>query len=205
MSEAENDLAGALTDVRRAWRLVYAYQRRLNDLLAVVDARLVARKFGFEGWRPTWYSPPPRTGTPFFRAGTWAWDMLPGYRCYVEWTRATGSGGTQRVVIDASADSGFRKAGGEPDPGEFAPVEESESVLWIGLWTATTRTPDWGAAWTAISAKGVPPGEEAVATVGGVAYSFRSMPVYIEDLPEPADVEREVTGPILAWADPPTP
>lgn len=201
MDDSDTPLSGALADVRRAWRLVYAYQRRVNDMLALIDTALGAKKFAFVNWKPTDFSAPARSGTPFFRAGTWAWDMLPGYRLYTEWSRWSGKVGvTHRVTINVSADSGFKKSGGEPDPSDFTPACDAESVVWLGCWTATTQTPDWSAAWAAFSSQGLPKGTTGTTSVGDVAYTFRSEAVYIDDLAEPGDVTAQIIDPILAWA-----
>lgn len=200
MTQRLPELDAVLGDVRRAWRLVYAWQRRVNDLVAHVDAALVGRGYAFEEWRPTRYSPPPRTGTPFFRDSTWAWDMLPGYRFWVSWVRWDAEGGrTRRVTLDVCADTGFRKEGVEPDPADFLPAAQSDSVAWLGWWTATTHSPDWAAGWRELTRTPIVAGEQKSAVAAGVTYTVISRAVPLAALPDLPDVDDELVTPTLAW------
>lgn len=78
MTTTYEELNNALADVRRAYRLVHAYQRRVSDLMTQVDQTLSATGLSFVQWRPLFNKASPRTSTPFFSGGRWAWDMLPG-------------------------------------------------------------------------------------------------------------------------------
>ncbi len=201
MNEPRNlDLAAALTDVRRAYRLVYAYQRRMNDLMAEIDTALAEQGLEFEVWRPVFNASPPRSGTAYFR-GRWAWDMLPGYATQVQWCdSARRKGSRRRVVVQAVADSGRTFDGAEPDPVDFEAAEESETQLRIGLWTTTASQPAWDAAWSAVSTRdryweGVQDAE-----IDGGHYTYEYVGVDVASLVDARATKALVIERLTTWA-----
>lgn len=201
MSTHAQTLPAALADVRRAYRLVQAYQRRLCDLFQLIDEELVEKhQFQFWLWDPFHASRPTQRKTRFFRPKTWAWDLSPGYQVQCQWT-ATVKKRTRRVAILAIADTGFGDTGTpEPDPGKFAPVEECGTELLIGLWTAETSQPDWDTAWERMQqVKDYFDGKSHQVTVDGKAYVYESRNVSVVDLVDEAAVRAKLLGPIDDW------
>ena len=74
------DLGAALLDVRRAYRLLWAYHRRQSDLLSALDAHLHRHGLVFTGWRPYRFAAP-STRSAFFGVfssmRTAAWARFP--------------------------------------------------------------------------------------------------------------------------------
>jgi hypothetical protein len=194
------DLAAALTDVRRAYRLVYAYQRRMNDLVAEIDAALTQDGLEFELWRPVFNAPPPRSGTPYFR-GRWAWDMLPGYATQVHWCDPTGKKGRRRrVVLQAVVDSGATFDAAEPDPADFEAADACESQLRIGLWTTTATQPTWDAAWAAVSARDAYWDGVQEVDVDGSRYTYEYVGVDVSRLVDAKATRALVLDRLAGWA-----
>ena len=143
MTIAPNELVAALVDVRRAYRLLHAYHRRLLDILATVDDALVVGGLGFDSWEPLNVDLP-RRGTNKFFVNRWAWDFTPIYRVVSEWKSEPKSGTVRCVHIESIADTGYDDSSdGEPNPACFSGAEESETQLRIELWIAPTPTPNW--------------------------------------------------------------
>jgi hypothetical protein len=143
MVDAENrGLHAALADVRRAYRLLWAYQRRIIDY-----NRCIRERLGFEHYYVHYITS--RPGHQPDRA--WTWDLLP---CMLlgflsvrrkqeialyprgEWTNYPKAGDVLLEVLMES-DSAFHHAlatgKSEPNPLRFADVSESESRLHLRL------------------------------------------------------------------------
>ncbi len=201
MNEPALDLKAALTDVRRAFRLIYAYQRRVSDILAEVSAALDANGLKFFEWSPHLFGPPARSGTEFFRADRWAWDMMPGYSPRCEWRSEAVAVSVRRVVLVVRADSGFRTQYGEPDPQDFVSVEDATSDLRVGLWRASAKVEDWEMAVKTVHAlPDVFDGKERAARVGPAEVAYRHLAVELADLPDAAAVRTRLLDPLTAWA-----
>jgi hypothetical protein len=203
MSPSPLDLPEALANVRRAYRLVYQYQRRLCDLLQTVDESLSKSGLAFESWWPEHASRPAQSTTSFFQKGKWAWDLIPAYQLHCEWTESHPKGNVARLVgISAVADSGWISGDdGEPDPSRFQRTEDCATHLSVGLVTMRGKNPDWsGAGWPAISplwARGE--GSSRTVKVGGVEYTHRRILVDVAQLTDAAAVESKLLLPIRDW------
>lgn len=138
MSDANitvQDARHALEDVRRAYRLVAAYQQRVIYFLEEVERAFPELKFFW--WMPERFKVPPRGGThPNDR---WTWDGLPYFSTsnYFMFP-GTSSGGKMPsnqffLIVDICADTGF-DLGKEtasfhgPDPATFPLVSDTSSV-----------------------------------------------------------------------------
>lgn len=202
MTDQTSSLATAFADVRRAYRLLHAYHRRLNDLLQFVDGQLARRSpsFAFDRWTTRHADRPPKSVKPFFRPEYWAWDLVPAYRVQCEWTAAR-KGHTWRVGMVAVADTGFHfSADGEPDPSTFDAVAQCASELWVGLWTATTRDPDWDRGWKKVERlTDAHDGKEHTVRVDGVDYTYEYQSVNLADLVDESAVSAKLLAPIDRW------
>lgn len=210
MTEPNLDLGAALTDVRRAYRLIYAYQRRLSDLLQEVSSTLAAQGLEFYWWEAQLFGGVGRGGTPFFASGRWAWDMLPGYAPHCDWRSAAGLD-QKRVVVVTRADTGFLAKQGEPDPANFVPVESSHSELQIflcrakGVTLSPTAYDAWDQAWDAAweTVKGLPnlrDGHDHVGVIGPAQFTYRYIAIDLAGLPDAAAVRAKLIDPLVAWA-----
>ncbi len=136
-------LAEALTDVRKAYRLLWNYQRRVFDVV-----RLVVDEFddmSFYYWQTMHSGRPCNSGAnPMAR---WAWDMLP----MVEASYLFLPGGIDRnatlpgqwmLEVNVSSDSGFEQNDDrtEPDPADFADAAASTSTITLYAWYCTGQT-----------------------------------------------------------------
>ncbi|MBB3020417.1 hypothetical protein FHR70_003498 [Microvirga lupini] len=135
------ELSTALTDVRRAYRLLWSYQRRALDII-----RLIAD--GFDGhefylWEPVNNDRPVgRLKDPTTR---WAWDMLPmgkmTYLCLPQGAeRNHPKAGEWMLEITLDSDTGFSdpETGEEPDPQDFTDVAKSVSKIRLVAWQCTS-------------------------------------------------------------------
>ena len=127
------DLATAMTQVRSAWRLVYAWTRRCQDLVHLVHQDLGDLGLEFVEWSPDEYRQPGRNGTPYFARGAWAWDMLPAFSMRWVWRRTLPDGDVAEAWLFLRGDDGWNKTGGEPDPADWRPVEETRTLLHLYL------------------------------------------------------------------------
>lgn len=201
MSTTHNQLAAALTDVRRAYRLVQTYQRRLWDLLRGVDDLLSRAGLPFVRWQPMNVNSPPKPGTRFF-VDRWAWDFVPAYQIGCEWQQIeTKKKLARRVFVMATADTGYDATSeGEPDPAGFKPAEECATMLRIGLWTAPTTSPDWD---EAVRERGgenkLRAGQSHTLNVKGTKYTYMFFLLDVADLVDEVSVKVKLLQPIDAW------
>ncbi len=132
-----NELSLALTDVRRAYRLLWAYQRRMLDTIHVIADAF--EEHAFYVWTPTYFDPPCRyTKDPL---ENWAWDMLPmvaiSYLCLPFGAdRNRPKAGEWMLEIYLVSDTGFEllETRNEPDSKAFEPAEMTASEIWLYAW-----------------------------------------------------------------------
>ena len=195
------ELETALIDVRRAYRLLHAYHRRLCDLLEIVDERLAKTGFEFDRWQPHHAALPAKASKRFFASDRWAWDLAPSYQLQCEWI-ATSTKLTRRVVIIAVADTGFDDScDGEPDPEHFGQVEGATSELGLGLWTADSQKPAWGAAWERFERlPNAHDGREHAVVADGTRYTRKYQTLGLSMLDSESAVKERLLGPVAEWA-----
>jgi hypothetical protein len=123
----------SLVDVRRAYRLLYLYQRRVMDIVQFVGTSF---DFKFEGGWP-WYSDP----TPHdykVKLDNWSWDWLNMY--FYEFgykPKKLENGDKLYFSMFIQSDTGYydNKASEENRPETFASVQDSATqiILLAGL------------------------------------------------------------------------
>ncbi|MEW9305460.1 hypothetical protein [Labrys neptuniae] len=139
----KNSLADALTDVRKAYRLLWAYQKRVFDVV-----RLIVSEFddmGFYYWQTMHADRPCNSGTnPLAR---WTWDMLPMLEASYLFLpsgvdRNSTMPGTWMLEVHVESDSGFEDPhdGTEPNPEQFKDAALSKSKVSIYAWYCTGQT-----------------------------------------------------------------
>ena len=137
-----------LADVRRAHRLVVAYNRRLLDLLrltadALQDDHPELTHLGWSSY-PFTKLQPKHDPT----AGKWAWDFTPLAFADVYWgTAAKPQAGAILVGVRHTLDTGLVKDGKrEPDPVSMEPTETTSTVLlpaFIAIREHRSEWTDW--------------------------------------------------------------
>ncbi|AKT36094.1 hypothetical protein [Chondromyces crocatus] len=200
MSTQIEDLSCALTDVRRAYRLLQVYHRRLCDLLHAIDETLRAEGMEFSRWEPKNVARLPKATKPFFGPDRWAWELTPAYQVECIWDLAT-KGRARRVIVEAIGDSGYNPVDdGEPDPARFMDESQAATELHLGLWSAPTKRIDWDAARAVLERmQGWDQEGAQTLVVGGVDVRFQRLRV---DLAQLVDVQAEhekITGPLESW------
>lgn len=140
------ELDGALVDVRRAYRLIWAYQRRVFDIVRVVTDGFENHKFLF--WEPHEFEPPPRRMSD--PRAKWAWDMLPDYAFSVILYPIGGERGRPQegqwmLEISIVSDDGYEPDDDvEPDATAFRDPSKCASSLNLCAWQCTSsRDIDW--------------------------------------------------------------
>ena len=154
MTEAE--LAATLVEVRRAARLVVAWQQRVNEVFFRVHRTLEDQGLHLQWWGPNRYKALESASRPQFAPHKWAWDLFPGLTLAADW--ATPAAPVRRVYLALDTDTaliGAQDGGQEPDPTTFAPVDgpDARTELWLGLYTADHADPPWGPIRTATLAE----------------------------------------------------
>jgi len=152
----EPTLDNALADVRKAYRLLWCYQKRIFDIVT-----LIVEEFDdmtFYNWRTLHAGHPCRTGTNPL-GGRWVWDMLPMVKVSYLFLpggcdhNATLPGQWMLEVLVVS-DDGFSDPndGSEPDPANFEKAEQSNSTLSLIAWYCRGETSkNWlGGVWHAL-------------------------------------------------------
>ncbi len=196
-----NQLAAALAEVRKAYRLLQAYHRRLCDTLAAMNDVLVNGGLKFTCWAPVNVDRLPRGDRPFFVADRWAWDLTPGYWTFSEWKGENKNGSVAYVRVEAIADTGYDDSSdGEPNPANFGDVERSETELRIELWLAQTSAPNWEAARQgATSSSGMYDGQLRAIEIDRVEYTRQCFHIAIAELVDKAAVQARVVEPLERW------
>jgi hypothetical protein len=147
--DAYSDLNHALVDVRKAYRLIWLYQRRVIDIV-----RLITDALGYEfyAWDTTDIGrmSGSRTTDPF-GGDRWIWSTLPLYRMSLLYLPPNLPANIQRsgewmleIFIESDTGAKAREDESEPPPTEFAPVEKSETVLKLYAWHCSADgSRDW--------------------------------------------------------------
>lgn len=141
-----SDLPSSLIDVRRAYRLVWGYQRRVMDLVQLLEDEFQTHEF--YAWTPTWHARPTQLRTSPVRK--WAWDGLPFYKVSFLYLPVGSDSNVPKkgewlleIRIDSDTHS-FPGPRGEPDAAEFPDASATDSVLKLVAWECTEDTNgDW--------------------------------------------------------------
>ena len=119
----KNEFNSALLDVRKAYRLLYLYQRRILDLVSFIGDRL-SIEFK-EGW--SYFSNTARTGSRV-HLDRWAWDWLSMYFYEFYFGQIITN---YYFALVLQNDSGFFEMDNvsKLDVEKFLPVEKSQTRL----------------------------------------------------------------------------
>lgn len=136
------NLAAALVDVRRAYRLLWSYQRRVLDTIGLIAGEFDT--LSFATWQPTDFFPPAkRSVNP---GDHWAADLLPLMGADFFYLpqghdRSLAQKGQWMLAINVTSDSGYQIEEPEPDPGDFEAAEMCESALSIYIVKSLAERP----------------------------------------------------------------
>lgn len=149
-------LRDALADVRKAYRLLWGYQRRVFDMVGLVAGEF--EDMAFYNWRTIHSDHPCRTGTDPM-GGRWTWDMLPMTRVSYLFLpdgvdRNSTLPGQWMLEVHVNSDTGFvdPEDGIEPDPAGFERAEGCRTLLSIFAWYCRGETDrNWyGGVWNVL-------------------------------------------------------
>lgn len=195
-----DELAEALTDVRRAYRLLHGYHRRAHDLFARFDAAMEDAKVPFVESGPANFARMRQKSGKFWDQ-RWAWDVLPGYGLYATYQRFKPRP-LRRVALYIRVDSGYPWGSVEPMPRDFVPVEEAQSVVGVELWTADADQ-FRGDAWKALRALDSPwDGKTHEVPVEGPAHTYKYVGVDLAEITDDEQFDKLVVAPVLEWLPP---
>jgi hypothetical protein len=123
-----NDLQPALLDVRRAYRLLYNYQRAAMDAASYIGNKL---GFKYEGGYPKFSSGPPRAGGGSFQH--WAWDWLNMVLYEFHFRREEEGEPHLKMSMFLISDTGYfcskQEAPDKRNVAAFLPAEESRTMV----------------------------------------------------------------------------
>lgn len=135
METTTENLSKALLDVRRAHRILYAYQRRMLDLVHFIQSKLDMPMEDLCGFKH--FSRPIRQYKGYLRIwhDMWAWDYLYSYLFeYYLGEKETDNGGAYALSLIQYSDTGYfdqeeKEEGTRLELEKFKPEEESSSKL----------------------------------------------------------------------------
>jgi hypothetical protein len=132
MASQIDEIDAVLCDVRKAYRLIHLYQRRVLDVCReIIEA--FESELSFYYWASSQFEMPPRRRTD--PVGKWAWDFLPLYDFAVVYRPEDVDYKSPKVndwmlEVRITADSGYVTAGEiESDPRDFQDVAGCESCV----------------------------------------------------------------------------
>jgi hypothetical protein len=137
MNKDQEGLKHALLDVRKAFRLLWLYQRRVTDIVHLITDQFDHHEFYC--WDTMSDRPPGRMTTD--PTDNWIWAMLPFYQLCLLYLPSDAVVGQPKkgewlLEISIQSDDGF-PAGedeAEPDPTQFATPETCNSFLYLRAW-----------------------------------------------------------------------
>ncbi len=126
-----NNLNEALTEVRKAYRLVHSYQRRILDMTNYIKEHMGYKSY----WWNNEYFTVRSNGLPSDR---WAYDNIPLYMGSgmlflhekIDYNKVLIGEGLLEIQFDV--DSGFIKTKTEPNTNDFKASEECSSYMYLG-------------------------------------------------------------------------
>lgn len=194
--EIPSELSLALCDLRSAYRLVYAYHRRTNEIAGQVAKAMDGAGLAFSVWDPVFFSRPSGRRRAFW-SDHWAWDLMPGYGMGLLFESERRVGGLhRRVLVQFIADDGFEKRGGEPDPAAFTAVSEARSVLRYSILRSPTKIPEYGGVQPYLDAAGeqVCNGDEHHIVGDGYDFAYRWCEFDLAKLPTTRSVQERLVA-----------
>lgn len=150
---APREMDEALADVRRAYRLVWAHQRRVMDMVRAAAEAFPETSHYYWSCNQFHRLPSRHTTDP---TDCWAWNGLPLYdvsflRLVEDDKQDTRDAkpGRWMLEIHHTADDGWDdKAQGEPDARNFGDAAKAKSSLSLILWQSHAEAGNWLNAWT---------------------------------------------------------
>jgi hypothetical protein len=137
-----DEIEAALCDVRKAYRLIHLYQRRVLDLCREITGAFKA-ELNFYYWATSQLDMPPlRASNP---VDWWASDFSPLYDFCVLYLPESADDRIHKpndwmLAVRIAADSGFVLAGEtEPDPRGFRKAETCESTVRLYIYYCTQK------------------------------------------------------------------
>lgn len=140
---ADHDLRQALIDVRKAYRLIWLYQRRAVDIIKLINKAFGHKFYVWETEDSIGKMPGQKTTDPF-GDNKWIWSTLPLYRMSLLYLPPSLEPNRQIMgewmcEIFVETDTGFSENEDEtePAPANFTPADESNTFLRLYAWYCT--------------------------------------------------------------------
>ncbi len=143
---AKNELEDIFVDVRKAYRLLYFYQRRIMDTADFV-ANLLSMHI-VSGYS-LYSSNPPRNGSSL-NIDRWSWDWLNMYSYEFYLGHEIVDGNKYELAIAFNADSGFDDSDEDVtaiDVERFPPPEECVTKVYLYMGKNTWKPEDFELSW----------------------------------------------------------
>lgn len=140
----EEQLKDALCEVRKAHRLVYEYQRRMQDL-----SWFIRNKLGFNEYKGFKKFSAPLSSRNTISVDNWSWDWIYSYVYEYYMGEQSEKDYCWRVSIFQVSDTGFYKNRGngarQTKISTFADVKESDSkvIFYLSAATKSAKEYDW--------------------------------------------------------------
>lgn len=151
METNTKNLSNALIDVRRAHRLLYAYQRRMSDLAYFIKCKLGMPKFrGFKHFSNPIYGRSKGHSRLSIWHDMWVWDYLYSYlfEYYLGEQKTSDEAYEYKLSIIQYSDTGYfdqEEEGTRLELEKFKPEKESSSKLLFFLeYKPKDRNWEWG-------------------------------------------------------------
>jgi hypothetical protein len=148
--DTQLDLQHALIDVRKAYRLIWLYQRRVVDIIRLITDTLGYRFYHWDTEDSIGRMPGQTTTDPFSE-GRWIWATLPLYRMSLLYLPTTLEWNVQKkgewmleIFVETDTGAAEREDESEPTPSEFKAADQSETFLRLYAWYCTgDENSDW--------------------------------------------------------------
>ncbi len=196
----DDTLSLALLDVRRAYRLIHAYQRRVCDILAALDTTAAHNQLAFHGWYATEFDEPVRKGKRFFGTGQWTWPMLPMYDVTCSWRSDSTQRKRPRLDVRVRADNGFATSGEEPVPADFEPAQACASILSIRMMRSKGPGVNWDHVDSRLDERAPDADASCVLDIGKAQVWATCLDLDLAKLAAPDALDRLVLRPVNSWA-----
>lgn len=210
----EADLRRSLADVRRAYRLLHAFQLRVHSLFRDVDTTMGEEGLKWREWLPYGGSSRPTHGK-FFERGRSAWDLLPGRAIASVWAddRPRVPARTVRLVLVVDSAAQDWQPNQVPDPGQpdWTDAAESRTLLNMDLMRTEGRLAapeevpnrDWD--WSRAAWKAVPAGIDNLpmrfAPDPESSCTVERRQIDLASLVDATAVDTHVHGPLRSWCE----
>jgi hypothetical protein len=143
---SQKELEDVFIDVRKAYRLLYFYQRRIMDTIEFISTTLSRNIYsGYSLFSDN----APRNGSKL-KLDRWSWDWLSMYFYEFYFEEEKSGDDTYKLAISVQADNGYYKINkgiSRTDVDQFAAVDVSASKIYFFIAKNTWKPNDFDDTW----------------------------------------------------------